>query len=324
MMTYTARRRLIQAAALLAVLALGGWFAQNVARNLTAAGLQLNFSFLQDEALFAVGDSLVPFEAGQSLLRAFAAGLANTLTVSLLAIAGATLLGVTVGIARLAQTPLIRRVAQGYVETIRNTPLLLQLLFWHSLLTHGLPAARDATPWFGCVLLTNRGLFLPGFGGEGAGGWLTCPALAGFNIVGGTSVSPEFAGLLIGLVIYGGSYISEVVRGSILAVPRGQTEAALAIGLDRFDTLRLVVLPQALRSMVPPMTSQYLNLLKSSSLAVALGYPELMRVSVAATNQSGHALECVAIVMLVYLCISLGIAACMNFYNHRQLKRGMR
>lgn len=319
-MTYSARRVLAQSIVLCAVLAFVGWFAFNVSRNLETAGLRLDFGFLGNAASFMVGDSLVAFESGQSLLRAFAAGLSNTLTVSVLSVIGATMLGVSVGIARLSQTSLVRRAAQGYVEIIRNTPLLMQLFFWHSLFTHGLPSAREATPWFGCVLLTNRGLYLPGLGGDG-GSLLSCPALQGFNVVGGMSVSPEFAGLLIGLVIYGASYISEIVRGSILAVPRGQTEAAMAIGLSRFGTLRLVVLPQALRTMVPPLTSQYLNLFKSSSLAVAVGYPELMRVSVAATNQTGHALECVVIVMLVYLSISLGIAACMNLYNRRQIAR---
>lgn len=323
MMTYRARRWLAQAAAICAVMAVAAWFISNVARNLSAAGLRLDFGFLEGAATFAVGESLVPFESGQSLLRAFVAGMSNTVTVSALAILGATVLGVTIGIARISPTSLIRRTAQAYVETIRNTPLLLQLLFWHSLMTQGFPNALEASPILGCVFLTNRGLYLPALGGNGES-WLSCPELTGFNITGGMSVSPEFAGLLIGLVIYGGSYISEIVRGGILAVPRGQTEAALACGLNRFDALRLVVLPQALRTMVPPMTSQYLNLLKSSSLAVTVGYPELMRVSIAATSQTGHALECIAIVMLVYLFISLGIAACMNLYNRRQLAYSVR
>jgi general L-amino acid transport system permease protein len=144
---------------------------------------------------------------------------------------------------------------------------------------------------------------------------LDLPKLQGFNFRGGTSISPEFAALLMGLTIYTASFIAEIVRSGIRAVNWGQTEAASALGLHRGTVLRLVVLPQALRIIVPPTTSQYLNLTKNSSLAVAIGYPDLVSVANTTLNQTGQAIEAVAIMMTVYLTISLGISLFMNWYN---------
>ncbi len=146
---------------------------------------------------------------------------------------------------------------------------------------------------------------------------LDVPKLSGFGMRGGRTVSPEFTALLIGLTTYTAAFIAEVVRGGILAVDRGQTEAAKALGLSPGKTLRLVTLPQALRVIVPPMTSQYLNLTKNSSLAVAIGYPELVSVANTSMNQTGQAIEAIAILMAVYLAISLVIAIIMNIYNSR-------
>ena len=146
---------------------------------------------------------------------------------------------------------------------------------------------------------------------------LDVPRLSGFGMRGGRTVSPEFTALLIGLTTYTAAFIAEVVRGGILAVDRGQTEAAQALGLTPGRTLRLVTLPQALRVIVPPMTSQYLNLTKNSSLAVAIGYPELVSVANTSMNQTGQAIEAIAILMAVYLAISLVIAIVMNIYNSR-------
>jgi general L-amino acid transport system permease protein len=143
------------------------------------------------------------------------------------------------------------------------------------------------------------------------------PALRGFNFVGGGTLTPEFAALLIGLVTYTAAFIAEIVRSGIMAVPHGQWEAAGALGLPRTRVMRLVVLPQALRVIVPPMTSQYLNLTKNSSLAVAIGYPDLVSIANTTMNQTGQAIEGVAIIMAVYLTISLSISAFMNWYNKR-------
>jgi general L-amino acid transport system permease protein len=154
-------------------------------------------------------------------------------------------------------------------------------------------------------------------------GWLiggaptnfSVPELRGFNFAGGGTLSPEFAALLLGLVIYTAGFIAEIVRSGILAVSKGQTEASLALGLSKAQTLRLIVLPQALRVIVPPMTNQYLNLTKNSSLAVAIGYPDIVSIANTTLNQTGQAIEGVAIIMLVFLTISLSIAAFMNWYN---------
>lgn len=144
---------------------------------------------------------------------------------------------------------------------------------------------------------------------------LEMPELRGFNFVGGSTLTPEFAALLIGLVMYTAAFIGEIVRSGILAVSHGQTEAALALGLKRSLVLRLVVLPQALRVIIPPTTSQYLNLTKNSSLAVAIGYPDIVSVANTTLNQTGQAIEGIAIIMLVYLSISLSISLFMNWYN---------
>jgi general L-amino acid transport system permease protein len=159
------------------------------------------------------------------------------------------------------------------------------------------------------------GLPLIVFLASGAPLTLDKPELRGFNFAGGQTLSPEFAALLLGLVIYTASFIAEIVRAGILAVSWGQTEAASALGLTRAQTLRLIILPQALRVIVPPMTSQYLNLTKNSSLAVAIGFPELVSVGNTTINQTGQAIEGIAIIMAVYLIISLLISAFMNWYN---------
>jgi len=146
---------------------------------------------------------------------------------------------------------------------------------------------------------------------------LDLPALKGFNFQGGGTITPEYGALLTGLVIYTSSYIAEIVRSGIQAVAQGQWEAAQALGLHRGRTLRLVVLPQALRVIIPPMTSQYLNLTKNSSLAVAIGYQDIVSIASTILNQTGQAIEGIAIIMAVYLTISLSISVFMNWYNAR-------
>jgi general L-amino acid transport system permease protein len=143
------------------------------------------------------------------------------------------------------------------------------------------------------------------------------PELKGFNFAGGMNLSPEFAALLIGLVVYTAAFIAEVVRSGIQAVNRGQWEAAEALGLKRGQILRLIVLPQALRVIIPPMTSQYLNITKNSSLAVAIGYPDIVSVINTTLNQTGQAIEGIMMIMAAYLTVSLSISVFMNWYNKR-------
>ena len=146
---------------------------------------------------------------------------------------------------------------------------------------------------------------------------LDMPVLRGFNFSGGITLSPEFAALMAGLVIYTSAFVAEVVRSGVQAVNYGQWEAAGSLGLRRTQVLRLVILPQALRVIIPPMTSQYLNLTKNSSLAVAIGYPDIVSVVNTTLNQTGQAIEGILIIMAAYLSVSLSISIFMNWYNKR-------
>jgi general L-amino acid transport system permease protein len=161
------------------------------------------------------------------------------------------------------------------------------------------------------------GLPLAVWAALGAPTAMEIPEMSGFDFQGGKVLSPEFAALLLGLSTYTAAFIAEVVRAGILAVEKGQNEAAMALGLHTGQRLRLVTLPQALRVIIPPMTSQYLNLTKNSSLAVAIGYPDLVAVANTTMNQTGQAIEAIAILMAVYLTISLCISLLMNWYNAR-------
>jgi len=224
----------------------------------------------------------------------------------------ATALGALMGLARLSPNWLAAKLAHGYVEALRNVPLLVQLFFWYALVTEYLPGPREALQPLPGVFLCNRGIFLPGPSGP--------PVLEGFNFAGGIALTPEFAALLVGLSTYTAAFIAEIVRAGVLGVRRGQVEAAFALGLTRRAALRHVILPQALRLMVPPLTSQYLNLAKNSSLAVAIGYPDLVSIANTAINQTGQAIEGIAIIMAAYLTVSLAISAFMNWYNARVMR----
>jgi len=291
--------------------------------------------------------------------------------VSAIGIVLATIVGFAVGIARLSSNWLLAHLAAGYVQLVRNVPLLLQLLFWYNAVLKTLPAFRDSLALWGGGYLNNRGLYLPapdlngngqlilaafGLGVVGAivlamlvrrqrlglgvaagaaialilglpfaafvasGATLSFefPEMSRFNLRGGLEIQPEFVALVTGLVIYTGAFIAETVRAGLLAVPRGQTEAAQSLGLSRVMTLRQVIVPQAMRVIIPPLTNQYLNLTKNSTLAVAIGYPDLVQIFTGTVlNQTSQAVEIVAITMAVYLTISLATALLMNLYNAR-------
>ena len=276
--------------------------------NLEERRIASGFGFLQREAGFEIGESaFLRYGAADSSLRALVVGLTNTLAVALIGIVLATGLGTAIGLCRLSKNVVLSGLSTAYIEFIRNVPLLVQLFFWYALITEGMPGPREALSPFPGFFISNRGIFFPTFG--------SVPELQGFNFVGGMVVSPEFATLLVGLATYTAAFIAETVRAGVLAVDRGQTEAAHALGLTRAQTLRRIVLPQALRVIVPPMTNQYLNLTKNSSLAVAIGYPDLVSIANTTMNQTGQAIEGVAIIMAVYLTISLSISAFMNWYN---------
>jgi general L-amino acid transport system permease protein len=304
------KRFAIQTLVAALVLAAAAYLVFNTLANLEARRIASGFAFLWREAGFEIGEAtLFSYGAADSYLRALAVGLANTFKVSLLGVVAATLLGTMIGLGRLSPIFLLRSLSTGYVEFLRNVPLLVQLFFWYALITEGLPSPREALSPLPGVFLTNRGLFFPTFSGT--------PELQGFNFAGGGALSPEFAALLIGLSVYTAAFVAEIVRAGVLAVPRGQWEAARAVGLSEGHVLRHVVAPQALRVIVPPLTSQYLNLTKNSSLAVAIGYPDLVSIANTTINQTGQAIEGIAIIMAVFLTISLAISALMNWYNAR-------
>jgi general L-amino acid transport system permease protein len=348
----------------------------NVTTNLARQGLTMGYGFMNNPASFGIGESFLSYDPSNTYARALLVGLVNTLVVSGLGIVLTTIVGVLAGVARLSSNWLINRFAAAYVGVIRNTPLLLQLMFWYFGVIIQLPAVRQAIPLPGPVFLTQRGIYM--IWGEGTStfpAWrvfilfalisifviwyalryaqkrasvplspwwnlayllipafilglgyviqpvppiqATVPELSGLNFRGGVRLTPEFAALLFGLVVYTGAFIAEIVRAGIQAVSRGQVEAARSLGLSTGQTLRLVVFPQALRIMVPPVTSQYLNLAKNSSLAIAIGYPDLFSVAGTVFNQTGAAIEIITIMMLSYLSISLLTSILMNIYNRR-------
>ena len=361
-----------QALALAAVAWFGWTLVDNTLSNLAERGISTGLGFLDEQAGFGIGFSLIAYDETMSYGRTFWVGLLNTLLVSGLGIVIATVLGFIIGIARLSSNWLIAKLALAYIEIFRNVPLLLQVFFWYFAVLRNLPSARQSVAVGDVAFLNNRGLYLPeplfqpGAGWIGAmllvgivativlarvarrrqdrtgqrlpvlwpglalilglplvayaltGGPVTweLPVLEGFNFRGGMTIVPELAGLLAALSIYTAAFIAEIVRSGILSVDRGQLEAARALGLRPGQVLRLVVIPQAMRVIIPPLTSQYLNLTKNSSLATAIGYPDLVAVFMGTTlNQTGQAVEIVAMTMAVYLIISLSISAVMNAYN---------
>ncbi|MEW6049246.1 MAG: ABC transporter permease subunit [Bacillota bacterium] len=288
----------------------------NMRRGLQSLGLTLSFGFLGIEAGFDISEGPA-YQPGDTYARAFWVGAVNTLRVSAFGIVGATLVGAVVGLARLSSNWLVRRLATAYVETVRNVPLLLQLLFWYGAVFLKLPPVRQAVTWFGAIHITQRGIYLPRLVWTGAGPAVELPVLQGFNFRGGTHLSPELSALLIGLVVYTGAFVAEVVRGAVQSVPHGQWEAARALGLSQGQALRFVIVPQALRVIVPPLTSQYLNLAKNSSLAIAIGFPDLFNVGHTILNQTGQSIPVFLMIMASYLAMSLATSALMNLYNRR-------
>ena len=351
--------------------------AMQTATNLRQRGIASGFDYLWRTAGFEIARGPLSYSSRDTYARALELALVNTLRVSMFGIVIAVALGLVIGIARLSSIWVVSTAARVYVEVLRNTPLLLQLLFWYAL-SQALPLTRDALNPLPGAFLSNRGLLLPRLTMHGGLPWLggallgfallvplviarsrvrrdktgrglpttrllagaavvllsfaivvgrpvvavERPALVGFDFRGGLSISPEFAALLIGLSTYTAAFIGEIVRGGVLAVDRGQKEAAKALGLSRGRVLRLVVLPQALRVITPPTTSQFLNLLKNSSLAVAIGYPDLISITNTTLNQTGQAIEAITVVAMIYLAISLAISGAMNVYNGAVALRG--
>jgi general L-amino acid transport system permease protein len=343
-----------------------------------STGREFSYTYLDSRAGFGIKEHIVGYSSNQPLYKAFLVGATNAMLVGAAGIVMATVLGVLIGVARLSPNWMVRKIALVYVEVFRNTPLLVQVIFWYVAVILAIPRIEDSVSVFGLAFVSNRGAALPAirsgadFGTwslfalaallvaaivwrwrtrvhERTGGphyrWLSSLAVmavlaaAGYVIVGdafkvelpeliahgysgGLQMSPEFAGILVALVFYTAAFIGEIVRGSILAVSKGQKEAAQALGLSPGQQLRLVVLPQAMRTAIPPINNQYLNLWKNTSLAFAVGFPDLINISTTMVNQAGHALETFSLVVGTYLGTSLLISFGMNIVNRAVALRG--
>jgi general L-amino acid transport system permease protein len=302
------------------IVALLGLLVHNTLLNMRLRGIQSGFGFLGDPAGFDIGEGLFTFDSAQSYAMALLAGVLNTLRVALLGIVFTTLIGGLVGVGRFSRNALVRGLCRVHVEFFRNIPVLLQLLMWYLIFTEVLPDAL--TPWrWGAVFLSKGGLSYPSPSWTGGALVWDVPFLGEFAVEGGAALTPEFMALLLGLTLYTSAFVAEVVRAGIAAVPLGQIEAAQALGLSPRLYMRLVTLPQALRVIIPPLTNQYLSLTKNSSLAVAIGYPDVVSIANTAINQTGRAVECIALIMLVYLTTSLSTSLFMNAYNARTALR---
>ncbi|MGU3416740.1 amino acid ABC transporter permease [Enterobacteriaceae bacterium C23F] len=370
----TVRAWLFQILAVVVVITIAIYLIHNTITNLDNRGITSGFAFLDRSAGFGIVQHLIDYQQGDTYGRVFLVGLLNTLLVSALCIVFASFLGFFLGLARLSDNWLLRKLSTVYIETFRNIPPLLQIFFWYFAVLRNLPGPRQAVSAFDLAFLSNRGLYIPApQWGEGLlafiaaiaiavlisvglfrynrthqiktgqlrrtwptalglivalpllAHWLfgaalhwDVPVLRGFNFRGGMALIPELAALTLALSVYTSAFIAEIIRSGIQAVPHGQHEAARSLGLPNPVTLRQVIIPQALRVVIPPLTSQYLNIVKNSSLAAAIGYPDMVSLFAGTVlNQTGQAIETIAITMSVYLIISLSISLLMNIYNRR-------
>ena len=349
---------------------------ENTQINMATRKMAVGFDFLKNSAGFAVAWTPLDYKPSDSYFMVYWVGIINTLILAGISIVLATLLGFVVGILRLSRNWLVAQIASWYVEILRNTPLLLQIIFWYLGAFANLPRPKQSIEIFGfeTLVLNNRGLYIPKPQPEDLF-WVTVaafviglfvavllnkratkkqqetgkyistllptlvavfglpiiaflltgmpldwdlPALKGFNYRGGGFVLPAMLAVMVALVVYHSAYAAEMVRAGILSVNKGQTEAALSLGLKQSFVMRLVIIPQAMRAIVPPMISLWMNVVKNSSLAIAIGFPDLVSVFMQTSlNQSGHAVEIVAMVMAFYMTVSLTISACLNVYNKK-------
>ncbi len=343
------------------------YFGNNLVNNFRRLNLNFGFDFLRRASSFGIANPPIAYRPTDPYTRALVVGLLNSLRVMVFGIIIATILGISIGVGRLSNNWLIRKLAGVYIEILRNTPLLLQLFFWYFAVFLRLPRIQRPLVVADSIYLTNRGLDIPWFAstlptwlslgaivgsillavafwnqrnrtikrGENPQLWLwllgisaiaiillfifgvdwAIPQLQNNSLRGGLNLSPEFATLLIGLGIYTSAFIAEVVRAGIQPVSLGQWEAARALGLKPSAMMQLVIFPQALRVMIPPLTSEFLNLAKNSSLAIAIGYSDIYAIGSTISNQTGKSIEILTIIMAVYLTINLIISAIMNRFN---------
>lgn len=362
-----------QIAFLMIVLTILYYFISNANTGLKQFGMSLGFGFLENNASFSISEALIEYTPTDSYGRAILVGILNTLRIAFFGIIFASMIGLTVGIARLSNNWLLSKIAWIYVEVFRNTPLLVQIFIWYFAVFLTLPKIEEAVK-VGPAYFSNRGSAIPWFEGTGGGlVWgllfvigvivaiviyrllmkkqiengkrmyplvssflilglagviafvisgtgpfsITLPSIDGKVFIGGLRVSPEYLSILFALVIYTSTFIAEIVRAGIQGVEKGQIEASKALGFKESTSLRLVVFPQAIRIIIPPLTSQYLNLTKNSSLAVAVGYQEVVSIGNTIMNQSGRTIEMILVMITVYLIFSLTTSLIMNIFNNK-------
>ncbi|TDO99799.1 amino acid ABC transporter permease [Marinomonas balearica] len=363
----------------LALFLFGMWYLfSNAANNLDRLSMTFGFDFLQVTSGFNISWSIIPYDSSMTYWRVFLVGVLNTLVLSAFVIVIGTLLGTVVGILRLSQNPLISQIARGYVEVVRNVPLLIQVIFWFTVVFSTLPAPRKSYSLADVFFLNNRGFYIPTVDLSISWWWITLalgvcgaslwgvvkwakrsqrqsgkrpvgvyaalllwsavvlsliaflsqwmswnvPVLKGFNFREGAFLPASFGAAFVAMTVYRSAAIAETVRAGMQSIDRGQHEAAFTIGFSRFQSLRLILIPQAVRAIIPPMTNSWLAATKDSSLAVAIGFPELVSVFMQTSiNQTGRALEIIAMVMGFYIVISFVISYLLNKYNdHVQYK----
>ncbi|MDA8578343.1 ABC transporter permease subunit [Rhodobacteraceae bacterium] len=362
---------------LICLMAFLGW---NLMQNLTAAGLNISYSFLGEPAGYDINQRLIEYNSQSTHWRASVVGVLNTLLVAFLGCLMATIFGVFAGIFRLSNNWIVAKIMAVYVEIFRNVPVLIWILIINAVFLAALPQPRafrgenpEATMLFDAFAFTGRGIYMPKpvlyeggllvvitfvlsliaiffyrrysrktlfdhgvvlpvlwpslailfvptlamFFLLGNPIGLEYPALKGFNFKGGIWARGSLLSLWFALSIYTGAFIAENVRAGIQAVSKGQSEAAASLGLRPGRIMNLVILPQALRVIIPPLISNYLNLTKNSSLAIAVGYMDVTGTLGGITlNQTGRAIETILLLMAFYLTISLSISAIMNVYNN--------
>ena len=365
----------IQIITMVVLFAVLGLIGKNVATNLEIAGKDFSFGFLNYPAGYDITfQPFIPYTPTDTHFDAAIIGILNTLLVAVSGVILASILGFTMGILRLSNNWLISRLVYVFLEFTRNVPILLHILFVHSIFLYVFPVPKRAISISDTFFFSNRGILIPSPVFEDGFGYvwtvlliaiaivavfvylakknqdetgkiypiftislaiLFClplftffvsgsplsweiPVLKGFNFKGGTSIKPEYMALTFALSYYTSCFIAEIVRGGILAISHGQTEAADALGLSPNKTLQLVVIPQALRVIIPPLASQYLNLTKNSSLAIAIGYMDVVAtIGGISLMQTGKEMETMIIVLLTYLFFSLIISGFMNWFNSR-------
>ena len=336
------------------------WF--NLAANLSAAGMKIDFAFLWQDSGFDLNESVIAHGPGASYANALLAGFLNTLKLTIACIVLATLVGFAIGFASLSEHPILRHAALRYVDAMRNLPKLLILLAVYVVMVRELPGVRDAWELGGVLFISNRGVEMPAIVlADGWRAWVvlaavcaaalvgwralarrgrayagamaaalivvvaialaepqaSLPELQGFNFSGGWTVTIPFLALLIALGAYHGAQIGELVRAAILAVPEGQRQAGYALGLGPLGVMWLIVLPQALRLMVPPLTNQYINTLKNTSIGLAVGYSDFVSVMSTSVNQTFRPIELMLVTICVYLSVGLAVSGAMAAFESR-------